>query len=141
MTYKKKVTATQAAQDDMRALIQRIDPVVLLGGSLGAVAAAGGLTPPLTAILASFGKNTDAFNLWKSVAELGSPALTVADWLGLLGSNSTTTTNPKTYALAASGAFEAMLMLELVKNPATITAIGNAISGVAGSAKGLLATL
>jgi hypothetical protein len=34
-----------------------------------------------------------------------------------------------------------MLMLELVKNPATITAIGNAISGVAGAAKGIAAVL
>lgn len=51
---KKAQTKTETHADALDKLLKEIDPEVILAGSLGALAAYGGVTPPLTRILATF---------------------------------------------------------------------------------------
>lgn len=143
--------------DSIDKLVQQIDPEVILAGMLGAIAAGGGITPPLTRILMSLGgspgtsANADlvsafgaaAASTWYDVAKWGSP---LAFTIGLVSPSyspdyvdgkKVTVEERKAQvyqrALMASGALEAMMMMSAMKNPAIIKAIGDTTSAFAGS--------
>jgi hypothetical protein len=128
------------ASETLDKLIAGVDPVVLMAGLLGATAAVGGVTPPFTRLLTAINQDVSTDDITKLLAVTGPGYIyytskSIASWLGIGGE---ATSEDKTaavsrYALAASGAFEAMLMMTLVRNPATISAIGSAIGGVTGS--------
>jgi len=126
---KKAQTKAQTRVEMLDRLLDEVDPEVLLAGSLGAIAAAGGITPPLTRMLMAIGTNGSGLaDDYKTLLIAGTgigPIWAVASHLFLEQGN--TTAPPTNVAIAASGALEAMLMMTLVKNPATIEAIGNAV--------------
>jgi hypothetical protein len=83
-------------------------------------------------------------NTWYDVAKWGSPLLFVMGIVANSGTGGSAVTEAEskiqitTRALMASGALEAMMMMSLMKNPATITAIGtiagSAAKGIGGAA-------
>lgn len=101
------------------ALLKEIDPEVLLAGVLGGTATLGGITPPMTRFLSvmgggDLGKDYEA--LWAVLSPATWSNVKVFEMLfGSPGDG--TQGDPKTWALAASGALEAMIMMTLVKNP------------------------
>lgn len=127
-------------------LLSDIDAEVLLAGALGAVAASGGITPPLTRILMVFseGVNVDlgaanaAASTWYDVAKWGSPLAFILGPDVTFGEKKDPETVIKMRALMASGALEAMMMMSLAKNPGAIEAIGNAVAKAGGAAAALL---
>jgi len=137
----KAQTKAQTRVEMLDRLLDEVDPEVLLAGSLGAIAAAGGITPPLTRMLMAI-SDTGGSSLvedYKTLLVAGTgigPIWAVASHL--FSEQGNTTAPPTNVAIAASGALEAMLMMTLVKNPATIEAIGNAVSGSASTLKGLI---
>jgi len=139
MPKRKSMEVKETKADIVDKLVGELEGDVLLAGALGAVAAAGGITPPFTALLSAIPNGSKvAFDAWKAVASIGSAPIAIADWLGWLQGPEGQKIPPATYALAASGALEAMMMMTLMKNPATIEAIGNAVSGVGKTAGALL---
>lgn len=133
--------------DILDKLLSDIDAEVLLAGALGAVAASGGITPPLTRILMVFseGVNVDlgaanaAASTWYDVAKWGSPLAFILGPDVTFGSDKKDNeTVIKMRALMASGALEAMMMMSLAKNPGAIEAIGNAVAKAGGAAAALL---
>jgi len=134
MTRKKPASATQTRADIADKLLAEIDPEVLLAGALGAVATAGGITPPLTRLLMAVGGNVDlgsdiankAGQAWYDVAQFGSPILFA---MGLtFGDNKPDSTQKAAaQAVVAAGAMEAMMMMSLMKNPAAMQAIASLI--------------
>jgi len=138
--YKKAQTKAQARVEMLDRLLDEVDPEVLLAGTLGAIAAAGGITPPLTRMLMAIGTNGSGLaEDYKTLLIAGTgigPIWAVASHL--FSQDGSTEKPPSNTAIAASGALEAMLMMTLVKNPATIEAIGNAVSGSASKLAGIL---
>lgn len=129
---KAQAQAKETKADLIDKLVKEVDPEVLLAGALGAIAAQGGITPPLTRLLMVFDSNigqdliasSEATKTWYDVAKWGSPLL----WaLGVGNSASTSSTESgaqiTSRAMIASGALEAMLMMNLVKNPETLKAV------------------
>jgi len=116
-------------------LLAQIDPEVLLAGALGAVATAGGITPPLTRMLMAVGGNTDlgsdiankAAQTWYDVAQWGSPVLFA---LGLtFGENAPDAEKrASTQAIVAAGAMEAMMMMAFMKNPSAMESLSKLVS-------------
>jgi len=139
MPKRKSMEVKETKADIVDKLVGELEGDVLLAGALGAVAAAGGIVPPFTSLLSAIPNgSTAAFDAWKAVAIAGSPVLTIAEWFGWLQTGDTSGKPIAQYAIAASGALEAMMMMTLMKNPATIEAIGNAVSGVGKTAGALL---
>lgn len=141
------------AVEELDGLFTKIDPEVVLAGSLGAIAAYGGIVPPFTSLLLALGGNSSSSPISKAadslkvVQESASPALlfyTNSEGIlkaivravsyvsgpatgpegpsGAAANNTPADPEQKkkdiaTYAIMASGAFEAMLMMEFAKNP------------------------
>jgi len=130
MTRKKPVSATQTRADVADKLLAEIDPEVLLAGALGAVATAGGITPPLTRMLMAVGGNVDlgsdiankAGQAWYDVAQFGSPVL-FALGMSFGDSKPDSAQKASAQAVVAAGAMEGMMMMALMKNPNAIQAI------------------
>ena len=159
MPRKAEKKAADAA-DAWDKVFAQVDPEVLLAGTLGAIAAKGGITPPFTSLLMSLsGDEGIAEKLkdsWMKVAELGSVGWMAGDLtlrqlsplIDLLTGNhdSGATDEEKKkavagYAVMASGAFEAMLMMTFAKNPefqkAVYDMMSGGISGLGAIAKAL----
>lgn len=134
MTRKKAVNATQNAVSMADKLLAQIDPEIVLAGALGAVATAGGITPPLTRMLMAVGGNTDlgsdiadkAAQTYYDVAQWGSPILFA---LGMSFGESQPSTQQKatTQAVVAAGAMEAMMMMAFMKNPNAMSSLASLI--------------
>ena len=134
MPRKKAVRATESASDVADKLLAQIDPEIVLAGALGAVATAGGITPPLTRLLMAVGGNVDlgsdiankAGQTWYDVAQWGSPILFA---LGMsFGDNSPDKqVKASTQAVVAAGAMEAMMMMAFMKNPNAMQALTSLI--------------
>jgi len=115
-------------------LVSDLDAEVLLAGGLGAIAASRGIVPPFTRMLSAFNANLNTDDI-KSIAltsavspwgGIGSVWASLA--AGLAGRREDgTVVSPDVYALAASGALEAMLMMSLVKNPGFLEIIGKLV--------------
>jgi hypothetical protein len=139
----KEPSKAEVAVNMMDKLMSQVDPEVLLAGVLGAVATAGGITPPLTRMLQAFslGNSVDlgsditnaAGNTWYDVAKWGSPLLYA---LGLtFGSSEVATAEDVkkqtvTRGLVAAGAMEGMMMMAFMKNPGSM----QFLSGIVGTA-------
>jgi hypothetical protein len=140
MTRRKAVSKAQDAVNMADKLLAQVDPEVLLCGALGAVATAGGITPPLTRLLMSIGGNVDlgsdiankAGTAWYDVAQFGSPILFA---LGLsFGDNaSTPAAKASQQAVIAAGAMEAMMVMAFMKNPAAMEMLSK-LGGMASKA-------
>jgi hypothetical protein len=137
--YKK----VQEAQGRVDAIIAGVPNDVMLAGLLGATAALGGVTPPLTLLLSTFNKElTSSSSTWHMISTPGWKLIMEA----LSGTPNAHGMDPDVYAkalgMAASGAMEGMLMMTLMKNPAFIAALGNvtteAIKTAQSAAAGLL---
>lgn len=117
-------------QEPLMAVIERLDPEVILVGLLGGIAAGGGIVPPFTRMLSAFGgMSSDVTDLYN---RMGPSALALgvsppAALLALLTNKNEDGSSgpPERYALMASGALEAMVMMSLVKNPGFLEAMGN----------------
>lgn len=147
-TRKERQTKAEAIDK----IFEEVDPEVILAALLGAVAAHGGITPPLTRILMTFSNGVNIKADLENVAKIASPIAWAAYEVNapLFGSmfdvikgkspKGATKEEQKAaiapYAIMASGALEAMVVMTLVKNPATIQAIGQAISSTMSSAGG-----
>jgi hypothetical protein len=153
---KQILTPAQTYSDAFDKIFAQVDPEVILAGALGAIAAGGGITPPLTRILMAFNSGSlatvdlgfkeanDAFNTWYGITKYASPIMMLLGIRAESGTPSTQEEAKASYthtATMASGALEAMVVMSLVKNPATITAIGTAIGGVASKAGAAAALL
>lgn len=111
----RKSKQVETKVDIMDRIFKDLDAEVLLAGALGGVATLGGITPPLTRMLMSLGgQNDDLKALW-AVLSIGT--FVPAQIYGLIFGTSERPADPHAAALAASGALEAMLMMEFVKNP------------------------
>jgi len=136
--YKKKAPSkAEARVETIEKLLDRMDPLTVTAMLLGGTAAYCGIVPPLTQLLRAFSDNTELGNILteKGIAQGGEgagPIKWVLDYItGSAGDDSSATPNKYLqYGLFASGALEAMIMITLVKNPATVTALGEAIKGV-----------
>jgi len=126
---KKAQTKAETRAELIDKVFEQVDPEVLLAGSLGAIAAAGGITPPLTRMLMAISSNgSGLMDDYKTLLIAGTgigPVWAVVSHL-FSSQDGSDAKPPSNTAMAASGALEAMLMMTLVKNPATIEAIGNA---------------
>jgi len=85
--YKKAPTKAQTRVDMLDKLVKEIDPEVILAGALGAIAAQGGVVPPLTKILLTvqsigqvnvdlgLGSKSDdsVFSDWFNIVKIASP--------------------------------------------------------------------
>ena len=110
------------------------DPMIPIAGILGATAALGGITPPFTRLLMIFtqkggGKGID-FDITTILGAMGGiqGMATYAPWtIGkmLFGGDGdgTPSASPEIWALAASGALEAMMMYNVMKNPEVLKAV------------------
>jgi len=115
-------------------LVSDLDAEVLLAGGLGAIAASRGIVPPFTRLLLALnsGLNIDDF-LGKALSMGVSPWSGIGGvWASLAAGISGqwedgTKVSPDVYALAASGALEAMMMMSLVKNPGFLELVGKLI--------------
>jgi hypothetical protein len=132
--------ATQMAQDKSKLvdrMILGIEPDVLMAGMLGAAAALGGITPPLTMLLKAFNEQIDSqTSTWHYVSTPGWQLM--MEWMQ--GAPSQTNglepeERSKIIGTAASGALEAMLMMTLMKNPAALKAFSEGIAGAAALVK------
>lgn len=132
MPRKKAANATQSAADIADKLLAQIDAEVLLAGALGAVATAGGITPPLTRLLMAVGGNVDlgsdiankAAQTWYDVAQWGSPILfALGMTFGESGGSQDKNVKATTQAVIAAGAMEAMMMMAFMKNPNAMSAL------------------
>jgi hypothetical protein len=113
-------------------LLKELDAEVLIVGALGGVAASGGIVPPFTRLMMTFGGSGDDFMQasWKALPLAPSPPLALlTTWLS--GKDeSGNTVDPSRYAVAASGALEAMMMMTLMKNPGFLELIGKAVDKI-----------
>jgi len=120
MARKKVVPESKA--DVVNKIFAEVDAEVFLAGMLGATAAAGGLTPPLTRLLQTFntGMSSDYSAILAALSPayaIGTVAVSLADLImGNKDSQIDEKDRIKVYGLMASGALEAMIMMELVKN-------------------------
>lgn len=105
-------------------IFKDIDFEVLLGGMAGAIAARGGVVPPLTLLLKTINSSISSMaegNI--SVLSLTGPGLLytmgseIADLFNGEGSKEKTADEIKLSAVMASGFLEGMIMMEFVKNP------------------------
>jgi hypothetical protein len=114
-----------------------IEPDVLMAGMLGAAAAMGGITPPLTLLLSAFNDQVNSStSTWHLISTPGWQLIT--EWIG--GQPSSTsgmdpTDRAKMLGQAASGALEAMLMMTLMKNPAALKAFSDGLASAASLVK------
>jgi len=124
--YKKAQTKAQTRVEMLDRLLAEMDPEVLLAGLLGATAAAGGLTPPLTRLLQTFnealtGEGNDYAKVFLSMTGPGfvyTQATSLIEIITGTGGDEKTSAPDKIklYGLMASGALEGMIMMNLVKN-------------------------
>lgn len=120
----------ETAIKGLDALFKEIDPEVLLAGSLGAIAASRGVIPPFTRLLMSWNTSVGEDVKAKAATAAISPFAGIGTvWGGIAAfvagkQEDGTPIDPDKYALAASGAMEAMLMMSLVKNPGFLELIG-----------------
>ena len=143
-----------SASDAWDKVFAEVDPEVLLAGTLGAIAAKGGIVPPFTSLLMSLsGDEGIASNLadkFQLVYAAGSPAIawyTVTELIvKTLEDKRDKSDDEKkqeiaSYAVMASGAFEAMLMMTFAKNPefqkAVYSMMSSGVSGLGAIAKAL----
>lgn len=131
----------------MAKILSDVDARTLLAAMLGATAAAGGITPPLTMLLKAINNNLDATSAADVVKMLPVPVVSIPAQLWDIFMPQSTDTSSKSertqmLGVMASGAMEGMIMMELVKNKelmrqvtdvvgklgaATITAAGEAV--------------
>ena len=126
-------------------LFEQVSPEVLLAGMLGGLAAAGGITPPLTRMLVAIsgddGPSKDikdhfakvSKSAYWSVAQLGSPAAFIGSFLmGSSGEGSNARIVPiEQYALVASGIMEGMMVMSFMQNKEAQMVLVNAAGAVA----------
>jgi hypothetical protein len=130
--------APRTAIEGLDALMQEIDPEVLLAGALGAVAASRGIVPPMTRLLMTFSSNIDIKSDLERMAGAvvaGPIGLASGVWGSLTAAMTGKTPEGEgvpvdQYALAASGALEAMMMMSLVKNPGLPELIGKLVDKI-----------
>ena len=136
MPRKKAANATQSRVETLDKLLAQIDPEIVLAGALGAVATAGGITPPLTRLLMAVGGNVDlgsdiankAGQTWYDVAQWGSPILFALGLsFGESGGSQDKSVKATTQAVVAAGAMEAMMMMAFMKNPNAMQALTSLI--------------
>ena len=136
MPRKKAASKAVEAADIADKLLAQIDAEVLLAGALGAVATAGGITPPLTRLLMSIGGNVDlgsditnkAAQTWYDVAQWGSPILfALGVSFGESGGSQDKSVKATTQAVVAAGAMEAMMMMAFMKNPNAMSALASLV--------------
>jgi len=127
-------TAQEASQS-FKGVLDRIEPDVLLAGMLGATASLGGVTPPFTLLLRAMGLSANATTaiVSESFANPTKPGWQILrDYFsGDHGNESALvpgSQNALVVGLAAAGALEGMMMMTLMKNPATVEALGKIIS-------------
>lgn len=126
MAKHSKVNPAETKADVLDKIFKDVDAEIVLAGMLGATAAAGGLTPPLTRLLQTFNEAlTGEGNDYLKVLGLVSPAAayaylgtSLADLIMGVAKDSAIPEQDriKVYGLMASGALEAMIMMNLVKN-------------------------
>lgn len=133
------------------AVFEKADPTVVAAGLLGAIATAGGITPPLTRLLdvmTSKDITDDIARAFDSLVRYGGLGLGPAGLMALFVPPPSDATEEakadyrRTMGLMASGAMEGMIMMTLVSNKefmsqllnlggklgaATITAAGEAV--------------
>ena len=136
MPRKKAANATQSRVETLDKLLAQIDPEIVLAGALGAVATAGGITPPLTRMLMAVGGNTDlgsdiankAATAWYDVAQFGSPILfALGMTFGESGGSQDKAARASQQAVVAAGAMEAMMMMAFMKNPNAMSALASLV--------------
>lgn len=105
----------------MSKILNDVDARTLLAAMLGATAAAGGITPPLTMLLKAINSNLDATSAADVVKMLPVPVVSIpAQLWDIFMPQSTDDSSKKErtqmLGVMASGAMEGMIMMELVKN-------------------------
>jgi len=145
MTRKKAVSRTETRADLLDRVLARVDPEVVAAGLLGALAASGGLTPPLTRLLQTI--NTEADKDYTSLFNVIGPVFVytqtqrLVDILTGSGNEESGTTAGdavKMRALIASGMMEGMLMMTFVKNKEALSSVvGIARSGIQAAGEAL----
>jgi hypothetical protein len=133
----KAIRQAQAQEKVLDRVILGIEPDVLMAGMLGAAAAMGGITPPLTLLLSAFNKEVNSStSTWHLISTPGWQL--IQEWIsGAPSSNSGMDPSERAKMLgqAASGALEAMLMMTLMKNPAALKALSDTVAGAAALVK------
>jgi len=154
--YKKETTS-----DILDKLFEEIDSQVLIAGILGGIATKGGLTPPLTRMMAAI--STDGIGgIAKDYAELVTKTASPGYWIGksvydqaswmyvvITGKHSDGTRvsdeeKEKTVALSAlmaGGAAEYMIYMTLAKNPEFQKRAFDMITGAGSGAAAILSKL
>jgi len=129
--------AAETAIKGLDALLKEIDPEVLLAGSLGAIAASRGIIPPFTRLLMAMNSSLQAEDIKEKALKVSiSPWAGIGTvWAGIAAfatgrDEEGQPVDPDKYALAASGAMEAMMMMSLVKNPGFLELIGKGIEKI-----------
>jgi len=135
MANYKKVDAN--ALEGLDKVLDKVDPLTVSVMLLGGTAAYCGVVPPLTQVLRAFSDNSELGSILteKGIAQGGEgagPIKWVLDYI--TGSKDEDSyKNPSKYlqaGLFCSGAVEAAILITLVKNPAALTALGEALKGV-----------
>jgi len=131
----KEPSKAERTAEIMDKLLADIDPLIVASGFMGAIATAGGVTPPFTRMLSAINSEAGSdvrkilelrgVSAWWETLKVGSFPVFVADLL--LPSSEQATKNPQLYALMISGAFEAMLMMAFAKNPNSMQLLGKVI--------------
>lgn len=135
MPRKKAANATQTRADVLDKIFAQVDPEVMAAGVLGAIAVYGGVTPPLTRLLASFarqGARAVDDDYIRAANESARDQALINDYhkrhgQAVTGSYDWTTMPTdatddeaaafrRRNALMASGAMEGMMMMTLMKN-------------------------
>ena len=147
MPRKKAVRATETRADVIDKIFTQVDPEIVAAGLLGAVAARGGLVPPLTQLLMSItadgGVAESIKNTWMDVAKLGSVGWMAGEFaytnvqtlVGLFSPPPNATESEKkalisSQAIMASGAMEGMMMMAFMKNKEAQRTLIEAVKGI-----------
>ena len=131
----KEPTKTERTTEMMDKLLADIDPLIVASGFMGAIATAGGVTPPFTRMLSAINSEAGSdvrrileapgVSAWWQTLKVGSLPVFLADLI--LPSSEQATKDPQLYALMISGAFEAMLMMAFAKNPNSMELLGKIV--------------
>lgn len=132
---KKTRTSPQTLEGRIDEVLARVDPLQAAVMTLGGTAAACGITPPMTALLAALtGQGGAVGDIWHLLTTPGYSL--IGEWM--TGPAPTTPTTgelqKRQLALFCSGAVEAAIMYQLVSNPETLKTVlaipGQALQGV-----------
>jgi len=119
MTRRKAPVADKLS---LEAILRGVDPIHAAVMTMGGIAAASGLKPPLTMLLSALNSEA-AGDIWHNISTPGYQL--ISEWLS--GTNTTDPTfkskQQEAIAYFCAGAMEAAIMYQLVSNPETFKEI------------------